>query len=135
LQPIAARSRFPGSAQTRATDEEGRSPIRFSELRQPARFFRLEESMSPNPNAQGCGKEPTTNSRTALSSERVERLADLIAEGRYDVPVDMHQTDLAKVEDATRRRLRERLLQWIARAIAHRLHRANLPSDEEPAHA
>jgi hypothetical protein len=53
----------------------------------------------------------------------VARWADLIADGRGDLPDGLADVDRERLLAAVRQRLRERLVHLIARAIAARLHR------------
>ena len=54
-----------------------------------------------------------------LSNDQIERLAEMIADGRSAMPMELQPADLERVEEATRRRLRDRLVRIIVRALAH----------------
>ena len=66
-----------------------------------------------------------------LSGEQIDRLADLIAEGRAELPDDLPGPDLRRLTAAVRRRLRDRLVRLIARAVACRLHGQGRPGKED----
>jgi hypothetical protein len=69
------------------------------------------------------------------SDEQISRLADLVADGRFDFPQDLTPTDTERLHRAVRSRLRQRLLGFIARAVAQHLHRAGQPDPERTPHA
>jgi hypothetical protein len=52
-----------------------------------------------------------------------DRLVELIVDGKHPFPVDLFGTDRERLAAAVRGRLRERLVQLIAKAIAADLHR------------
>lgn len=62
-------------------------------------------------------------SPTGLSADQIGRWAELIAEGRDEVPVDLADADRERLKTAVRHRLRDRLVRLVARAIAMNLHR------------
>jgi hypothetical protein len=53
-----------------------------------------------------------------LSIDQIERLAEMIADGRSEMPTELQPADLERVEEATRRHLRDRLFRIIVRALA-----------------
>ena len=62
-------------------------------------------------------------SASRLGDDEIGRLAEMIADGRCELPDDLPATDRQKLEAEVRRRLRERLIRLIARAIAQHLRR------------
>ena len=66
---------------------------------------------------------PRDNQGGSLTDDQVDRWADLIADGKHDFPADVSPVDRNRLADVVRERLRRRLVQLIARAIAARLHR------------
>jgi hypothetical protein len=62
---------------------------------------------------------------TEFSEQQVEKLADMIAEGRTEFPADLGSEARSRVECAVRRRLEGRLLTLIAKAIAQDLIRGD----------
>jgi hypothetical protein len=69
------------------------------------------------------GTRPPAASTGGLSDDQVARWADLIADGRGDLPGDLSPGDRPRLLAAVRQRLRDRLVRLVARAIAERLHR------------
>jgi hypothetical protein len=67
-----------------------------------------------------------------LTDEQVNRWADLIADGRDAFPDDLSGVDRDRLLVSVRHRLRRRLVQFIARAVAAQLHRAARPDQETP---
>jgi hypothetical protein len=65
-----------------------------------------------------------------LTDDQVSRWADLIADGRDDLPDGLPAQDRERLAEAVRRRLRDRMLRLIARAIAARLRRDGRPGGE-----
>jgi hypothetical protein len=65
-----------------------------------------------------------------LTDDQVSRWADLIADGRDDLPDGLPPHDHERLAEAVRRRLRDRMLRLIARAIAARLRRDGRPGGE-----
>src|SRR5205823_14082846 len=55
--------------------------------------------------------------------DQVARWAELIADGRDEFPADLDQLDRTALLAAVRRRLRERLIRLVARAVAARIYR------------
>jgi hypothetical protein len=70
-----------------------------------------------------------------LGADQVARWADLIAEGRDAFPEGLPAPDHERLLAAVRRRLRDRLVRLIARAIAARLYRRARPGTEDSDHA
>lgn len=70
-----------------------------------------------------------------LADEQVARLADLIAEGRFEFPSDLSATDIERLRRQVQALLRNRLVRFIARAVAHYLHRATQQDPENSPHA
>ena len=58
------------------------------------------------------------------TTERLDRLADLVADGEVDFPAGLGPADAARLTVLVRRRLRDRLVRYIARQIALDIHRA-----------
>ncbi len=67
-----------------------------------------------------------------LTDDQVSRWADLIADGRGDFPDDLSGADRERLLVSVRQRLRRRLVQFIARAVAVQLHRTDRPDGETP---
>ncbi|MEJ7636879.1 MAG: hypothetical protein WKF75_02535 [Singulisphaera sp.] len=61
--------------------------------------------------------------RPVLTATQVDGWAELIADGRDAFPDDLPPHDEARLRDAVRRRLRDRLVTLIARAIAAQIRR------------
>lgn len=55
---------------------------------------------------------------TDLSTDPIERLADLIAQGRADLPEDLEELDRERLVVAVRRQLRNRMRLHICQALA-----------------
>ena len=66
---------------------------------------------------------PPAAPAAGLSGDQAARLADLVADGRGEVPEGLPPADRERLLAAVRRRLRDRLVRLIARAVAWRLHR------------
>jgi hypothetical protein len=80
--------------------------------------------MNSSGSAGSSAREPVQQDSldaAGLSDDQVERLANLIAEGKCELPEELSRSDCKRVEDATRRRLRDRLSQLFVRALSHRL--------------
>jgi hypothetical protein len=77
----------------------------------------------------------TPDIRAGWTDAQIDRWADLIAEGRGEIPSDLAPTYRDRLVLAARRRLRDRLVQHIARAIAARLGRDDGRSREKGSHA
>lgn len=60
----------------------------------------------------------------ALTDDQIHRWAEVIADGRDTVPIDLLPADRERLLGAARQRLRNRLIHVIARAIAARIHHA-----------
>ncbi len=69
-----------------------------------------------------------------LTDEQLGRLADMIVEGRCQLPQDMGAADLARLDEQVKRGLRNRLVRFVARAVAHHLRRADGPNTETSEH-
>jgi hypothetical protein len=67
---------------------------------------------------------------STLTDKQLDRWADLIADGRGTLPDDLPSPERARLLAAVRQRLRGRMLQLVARAVAARL-RAATPADPE----
>lgn len=70
-----------------------------------------------------------------LDDEQVERLADLIGEGRFEFPADLSALDTERLRARVRTVLRNRLVRFIARALAHFLFRTTDHDPEVRTHA
>src|SRR5437016_2203315 len=66
---------------------------------------------------------PCPIAAAALSDDQVRRWAELIADGRGEVPDDLPPADRDRLGAAAIRRLRDRLVRHIARAVAREIHR------------
>lgn len=66
-----------------------------------------------------------------LTPDQIARWADRIADGRDEFPAGLADRDRSALADAVRVRLRDRLLQLVARAIASRLARVDAPDSKE----
>jgi hypothetical protein len=73
---------------------------------------------------------PPDGLSAALNDDQIARWADLIADGRDCVPDGLRPPERGRLEVAVRRRLRDRLVHLIARAIATRLRRGDRPDTE-----
>jgi hypothetical protein len=71
----------------------------------------------------------------SLADDQIDRWADLIADGRDAFPEGLPEPDHERLLAAVRRRLRDRLVRLIARAIAARLYHRARPGTEDPEHA
>ena len=58
-----------------------------------------------------------------LTDDHIARWADIIADGRARFPDDLQSPERERLMGSVQARLRDRLVRFIARAIAHRLHR------------
>jgi hypothetical protein len=74
--------------------------------------------MPPAGPPPGNGASPDS-----LTGEQVGRLAEMIADGRYEFPSDLTTADRERLAREVKRRLRERLVRLVARAIARHLRR------------
>src|SRR5262245_40189987 len=83
------------------------------------------------PDSAGATQEPSSLSLIpgGLEADQVRRLAELIAEGRTNVPADLSAADQQRVSEEVRQLLRARLVRFIARAIALDLRRAADPRE------
>jgi hypothetical protein len=70
-----------------------------------------------------------------VSDDQVARWADLIADGRGDLPDDLSPGERQRLLAAVRQRLRGRLVRLVARAVAWRLHQQGRPDKEKPTDA
>jgi hypothetical protein len=89
------------------------------------RKWTLETDPKPSAN-----QAPTTAAASALTEEQVSRWADLIAEGQDAFPDKLPAADSNRLAAAVRKRLRNRLVRFIARAIAAEIHRKAWPDAE-----
>lgn len=87
------------------------------------------------PRSQRNPTSPPAAPTGGLSDDQVARWADLIADGRGDLPDDLSPEDRQRLLAAVRQRLRDRLVRLIARAIAWRLRRQGRPDAEDPTDA
>lgn len=60
----------------------------------------------------------TVSGATDLSTDPIERLADLIAQGRADLPEDLEELDRERLVVAVRQQLRNRMRLHICQALA-----------------
>lgn len=77
----------------------------------------------PQPNRHGGERPPEPGPALPLmgcaaDSIPLDRLADLIADGRLPFPTDAHAPDRDRLLTLVRARLRDRLLALVARAVA-----------------
>lgn len=90
------------------------------------------------PNHQPLG-QPSSHPGPAifggLTDEQVARLAEMIADGRCELPQDLQSSDAERLGRQVSRRLRSRLIHFIARAVADHLSRAPGFPTEAPEHA
>jgi hypothetical protein len=70
-----------------------------------------------------------------LTDDQLDRWADLIADGRGEFPTELDPPHRDRLLVAVRCRLRDRLVRYIARAIAARLRREDGPRSETDSHA
>jgi hypothetical protein len=63
-----------------------------------------------------------------LTGDQIAIWADRIADGRDEFPADLSEPDRSALADAVRRGLRDRLVRYIARAVASRLAAERDPS-------
>lgn len=77
-----------------------------------------------SPNASGAGPEST------LAADRLERLAELVADGRVPFPLDLSPVDAARLAHAVRARSADRLVDYIAQAIAADLAASRAPQGD-----
>jgi hypothetical protein len=64
-----------------------------------------------------------------LTGEQIGRLAAMIADGRCECPHDLQPADRERLRGEARRRLRDRLVRFIARAVAQHLRTAGQPTE------
>jgi hypothetical protein len=67
---------------------------------------------------------PLSDENGPLTPQQLARLAELVADGRAALPPGLPAEQLPELIRDVQRRRRDRLLQFIARAIARDLHRA-----------
>jgi hypothetical protein len=79
----------------------------------------VEQRMSRQ-HASGAGPDDFPD---RLTDDQIGRLAEMIADGRCEIPNDLRPADQKRLSQGVRRRLRERLLRHVARAIAQQFHR------------
>jgi hypothetical protein len=87
------------------------------------------------PDGNEPGPIPALAGTAGLTRDQIGRLADLIAEGRGDLPADLSPPEQDRLLDEVRRRLRDRLVHFLARAIAAQLNRDAGPRSETDHHA
>ena len=68
----------------------------------------------------------------SISGDQLGRWAELIAEGRAEFPADLLLPDHGRLEGIVRRRLRDRLVRWIARGVAARIRATGALLKENP---
>lgn len=88
----------------------------------------------PHPNSNPPRPQPASRepeSANGLTSDQIARWADRIADGRDEFPTALAEPDRSALADVVRLRLRDRLIQLIARAIAARLARRDTPATQE----
>jgi hypothetical protein len=92
---------------------------------------------TPVPHASTTTAEATPPGLTPaeLTSEQVSRWAEQIADGRGDFPQELPESERRRLLSEVRRRLRDRLIRLIARAIAAQLHCESGPTLEDPSRA
>src|SRR5688572_26679925 len=91
--------------------------------------FRTSPAIAPDTAAGAAKIEERTGE---LTRSQIERLAEVIADGRSDFPDDLAAGDLDRLRPLVRRHLRQRLVHHIARAIAAALRGEGGPGTEEP---
>ena len=79
--------------------------------------------------------EPAPTSPVRLTVHQFARWAELIAAGRGDFPTDLVASEQYHLLVEVRSRLRDRLVQHLARAIAASVHRDTGPRSETDSHA
>ncbi len=72
---------------------------------------------------------------SCLTDVQIGRLAEMVADGRCELPDDLPTGDGQRLQANVRGRLRLRLVRYIARAIAQHLHRDGGHCSESPNHA
>ena len=88
------------------------------------RLATIEEKTMPRkrlPQASQASGLKISSSR--LNDDQLGHLAEMIADGRCEVPNDLQATDEERLQVEVRRRLRARLVRLIAHTIAKQLHR------------
>jgi hypothetical protein len=93
---------------------------------------RSQQQTSRNPQSL---TPPTPCAETGLTTEQVERWADMIADGRDEFPDRLPSPSRERLLAAVRERLRSRLVRHIARAIAAWLRRRAGSDTENTTHA
>src|SRR5579871_1507004 len=97
----------------------------------------MPRQSNPQDQHSGPDNDPSPAERSspttlaALTPQQVDRLAELIADGCYELPSELEPADRDRLIGEVRARLRNRLVRLIARALAHRLHRESGPSIED----
>jgi hypothetical protein len=84
---------------------------------------------NPQPRSRPATRDPKLASN--LTADQIARWADRIADGRDEFPTDLAEPDRSALAEAVRLRLRERLFQFVARAIAGRIVGANASVTQE----
>lgn len=68
-----------------------------------------------------------------LQEDQLRRLAEMVADGRAELPAEASPADALRLHQAIRQCLSARLLRLVARALAH--HLQPRPPDEDTSHA
>jgi hypothetical protein len=87
------------------------------------------------PDDNDPGPTPALTGNAGLTRDQIGRLADLIAEGHGDLPTELSPSEHDRLLVEVRRRLRDRLVHFLARAIAAQLNRDAGPRSETDHHA
>lgn len=74
-------------------------------------------------------------SASRLTNDQISRLAEMVTDGRCELPDDLPTTDHQRFQAEVQRRLRQRLIRLIARAIALHLRRDAGSHSETTDHA
>ncbi len=90
--------------------------------------------MPPQPLSQN-GSTPGHGLLGGLTDEQIGRLAEMIADGRCEFPRDLQSPDVQRLDRQASSRLRDRLIHFIARAVADHVGRAADPGAETSEHA
>ena len=77
----------------------------------------------PRPPTQSPVHCSTDVGPSRLTNEQIERLAEIVADGRCPFPEDVVPGDAQRLKAQVRQRLQERMVRLIARAVAAHLHR------------
>lgn len=99
----------------------------------------LRASLSEQPMSHPSHSQTSTDAGLSphrnLTDEQIDRLAEMIADGRCDFPHDLPATAVQPLHREISARLWRRLIQHIARAIADHLQRVSDSHKESTEHA